>query len=201
MEVQNLDKKAMVFEYENYIEMVSNLFKEGRVTGENQSEALLQTTAMNLHRYARIEKTGKLTDATVVALKSINKKISWTVLVEGWCADASQNLPFIVKMARESDNIDLKLVLRDENLSLMDQYLTNGARAVPKLICTDVVSGEVLGTWGARPTTIQEKVLAFKKENPEVSKIDFTKFVQKLYGQDKGESIQKDFINLIHKWK
>lgn len=44
------------------------------------------------------------------------------MLTEGWCGDAAQNLPVINKIAEENPNINLKLVLRDENLELMDEF-------------------------------------------------------------------------------
>lgn len=39
-----------------------------------------------------------------------------------------------MKRISEVANIDMRLLIRDENLELMDQYLTNGtARAIPLL--------------------------------------------------------------------
>ena len=41
-------------------------------------------------------------------------------------------------MAKESgENIELKIVLRDENEELMNEFLTNGSRSIPKLIVLD----------------------------------------------------------------
>ena len=62
--------------------------------------------------------------------------MDWLVLTEAWCGDAAQSLPIINKMAEVSDNITLRLILRDENLDVMDQFLQNGrSRSIPKLIC------------------------------------------------------------------
>ena len=43
-----------------------------------------------------------------------------------------------MKRISEVANIDMSLLIRDENLELMDQYLTNGtARAIPIFIFID----------------------------------------------------------------
>ena len=58
----------------------------------------------------------------------------WLIITEGWCGDAAQCIPTIEKIAAESKNIETHYVLRDENLDLIDEYLTNNARSIPKLI-------------------------------------------------------------------
>jgi hypothetical protein len=45
------------------------------------------------------------------------------------------------KIAKLNDNIDLKVVLRDQNKELMNQFLTNGNKSIPKLIMIDDESG------------------------------------------------------------
>ena len=59
------------------------------------------------------------------------------VLTEDWCGDAMLNIPILRNIAEEA-NIDVRYVLRDQNLELMDQYLTNGtARSIPIFIFID----------------------------------------------------------------
>ena len=59
------------------------------------------------------------------------------VLTEGWCGDAAQVLPVINKIASLSDFIDLKIILRDEHEELMNKFLTNGSKSIPKLVAID----------------------------------------------------------------
>ena len=68
------------------------------------------------------------------------------VISEGWCGDAAQILPVINKMALVSNKIEFRIVLRDENPALMDAFLTNGGKAIPKVIMIDNESGEVINT-------------------------------------------------------
>ena len=195
------NKKIKFFTYDELLELIENLSSQGIVTGNNQSEDYLQTTQMNLHRIKRIQKKAALTDSLLTELKAIKRKQIWYVFVEGWCADASQNIPYLNLMANFSDNIELKFLLRDENEEIMNNYLTNGAMAIPKLVSFDAKTNSEIGVWGPRPAEIQNKMLKFKKDFPEVNKATFLGELQKWYTKDKGFSIQEEFINLFQKWK
>ena len=72
----------------------------------------------------------------------------WLVISEGWCGDAAQNMPVVEKIVDEMPNVEIRYVLRDENLELMDQYLTNGGRSIPKALFVDTETFEVLGRLG-----------------------------------------------------
>lgn len=190
-----------IFNYDNFIEMVASLYKEGMVTGNEQTSALLETTSMNLHRMKRLDKTTILNEELHNALDRVESNWTWYLLTEGWCGDGSQNLPIIAKMADYSPNIVLKLLLRDENPEIMERYLTNGNRAIPKLICIEDKTGRELGTWGPRPLKIQEMANSFKVENPESDKYEFAKNLHLWYAHDKSNALQKEFIQLINEWK
>jgi hypothetical protein len=85
----------------------------------------------------RLDKQTKLSESATSKLKNIQNNFTWLVLTEGWCGDAAQTLPVINKFAEANSKIDLKVVLRDENDDLMNQFLTNGSRSIPKLIVID----------------------------------------------------------------
>src|SRR5258708_38830316 len=85
----------------------------------------------------------------------VGRRQSWLVLTEGWCGDAAQSLPVMQALAQLNPLIRLRTLLRDENLELMDQYLTNGvSRSIPKLFAMDTYSLTVLFTWSPRPATL-----------------------------------------------
>lgn len=186
---------AKSFSYQSYRDLVSRLVSEGKSTGPNQSEALTHYSLLNEKRMDRLDKKISLKEETVKALSSISKKQTWLLITEGWCGDAAQNVPVINKMAEASDQIDLKLVLRDENLALMDLFLTNGARAIPKLIALDDEL-DVLFTWGARPSTATKMVTNYKAEHGKLDE-NFKKDLQIWYNKDKGADIQHDFMTLL----
>lgn len=193
--------KPEVYSYDSYKEQVISLYEEGKVSGDNQSDALLQTTFMNLQRMKRLDKKSQLTSEMIALAQTVDRKMNWYLLIEGWCADGSQNAPIIAQIANVIDSVDLKIVFRDENPEIMNRYLTNGGKAVPKLVCFDAETNVELGTWGPRPVSIQEKVISYKEEHPEMDKTDFANNLHKWYGKDKAQSLQSEFIQLINKWK
>ncbi|MEI2666458.1 thioredoxin family protein [Rossellomorea sp. LJF3] len=78
-------------------------------------------------------------------------------ITEDWCGDAMLNIPILLTVA-EAANLDVRMILRDENLELMDQYLTNGtSRAIPIFIFIDKEGQEKL-VWGPRAPMVKKIV-------------------------------------------
>ncbi|QQK79370.1 thioredoxin family protein [Salicibibacter cibi] len=87
------------------------------------------------------------------------------VLTEDWCGDAMINVPILLHIA-EKMNMDVSMLLRDSNLELMDQYLTNGkSRSIPIFIFIDENGNEV-AKWGPRAPEVQAKVEALFSKLP-----------------------------------
>jgi hypothetical protein len=118
------------------------------------------------------------------------------VITESWCGDAAHVLPAINKIAELNDNIEMKVVLRDENLELMDAFLTNGGRAIPKVIMVDDATGEVLNTFGPRPSEATNLVNRFKAENGSLTP-EFKEDLQYWYNKNKGQNIIKDITKIL----
>ncbi|MBW3112969.1 MULTISPECIES: thioredoxin family protein [Bacillaceae] len=79
------------------------------------------------------------------------------VITEDWCGDAMLNIPILLNVA-EAANLEVRMILRDENLELMDQYLTNGtSRAIPIFIFIDQEGNEKL-VWGPRAPMVKKIV-------------------------------------------
>ena len=197
--MKDIIKKSLqkTYTYQAYKDLVKTLLLEGKSTGPNQSEDLTNYSLLNDKRMKRLDKTIKILDDTKQFLKTIKTHQTWLVLTEGWCGDAAQNLPVIHKMAEVNSNINLQLVLRDENLELMDLFLTNGGRSIPKLIALDK-DLNILFTWGPRPQTATNMVLDYKTKHGSLD-AKFKQDLQVWYNKDKGESIQNDFKELINK--
>jgi hypothetical protein len=143
----------------------------------------------------RWEKTYKPSQSTLDNIASrTSEKEQWLVFSETWCGDAAHNLPFIAKWA-EHAGVDLRIILRDENTELMDEFLTNGGRSIPKLVRLNE-NFEVLGTWGPRPTPLMEEYAKWKAK-PEFDYKEWTLFAQDWYNKDKGASLEADFTALL----
>lgn len=189
---------AKAVSYTQYRELIDTLLAENKTTGINHSEDMVEYTRLNMHRMLRMEKTINLDDELIQVLLSVQTKMIWVILTEAWCGDAAQNLPGLVKIADASPLIDVKLLLRDENPELMDAYLTNGTRSIPKLIALDATTLEEIGTWGPRPDPAQQLVVELKQQQT-----PFKEFAEKLHGwyaKDRSQTLQNEFKVLLRKW-
>ena len=184
------------YSYLAYRDLVTSLLNEGKSTGNDQSEDLTHYSALNETRMNRLDKTIRITDENVSRLKGLQKKYIWLVISEGWCGDAAQIVPIISKMAELSDNVEMKIALRDENAELMDLFLTNGSRGIPKLIILDKESLAVLGEFGPRPEGAKNLILDYKSQHGIIDETAKTN-LQLWYLHDKGLSVQKEILDLM----
>jgi hypothetical protein len=185
--------------YEQYRKLINDLMADNKTTGTNQSEEIIQYARMNIFRMDRLDNNTTLNPELLEALQQVPNKLIWLVLTEGWCGDAAQIVPVLERMADSSPNIDLMILLRDENLDLMDRYLTNGTRSIPKLICLHADTLKELGTWGPRPQPAQQ-LLEEHRARPNA---DYKEFAEKLhawYAKDRTQTIQQELLPLIKQW-
>ena len=188
------------YTYSQYKNLIDSLLDEGRTTGDDQSESKVNFTKINAHRMKRLYDTTRIIEELKNETGDLINKCIWLVITEAWCGDAAQNNPVIAKIAETNTNIELKFILRDENPDVIDAYLTNGGRSIPKLICLDSQTLEEIGTWGPRPEAAQKRVME-DKSDPNVSHEEMVKNNQLWYLHDKTLSIQNEFLGLIKKWK
>jgi hypothetical protein len=195
--MKNYIEKSMT--YAEYIKLIDDLLLDGKTTGENQSEAMFNYGKLNRQRMHRLEKTVKLSDSVKEKARNVERKMIWLIITEGWCGDAAQNIPTIEKIAAENpEKIETRYVLRDENLDLMDKYLTYNARSIPKLVALDAETLADLGTWGPRPQVAMNYFFEMKKNGLE--KPQMMENIQRWYLQDKEQSLQKEFEALLDEW-
>ncbi|HEY1196420.1 thioredoxin family protein [Flavobacterium sp.] len=187
--------------YPEYRKLVTDLLSEGKSTGKEQSESLTNYSKLNEARMNRLEKTIKIDETVAEKLQNLDNHYIWLVLSEGWCGDAAQILPILDKMAHVSNKkIDLKIALRDENDDLMNQYLTNGGRAIPKVIIICKEAGIVRADWGPRPKGASELMAKHKREvGPIDEKIKTD--LQLWYLADKGISVQEELLEIMENIK
>lgn len=190
---KSLENSYTYTEYRNHI---STLLIDGLSTGHTQREALTHYTTLNEVRMNRLDKTIKIPAEISDSLGKLNKDFILVVLSEGWCGDAAQILPVINKMAEAAPNLDLQIVLRDENEQLMNEYLTNGSKSIPKLILIDAQTMVVRGSWGPRPQGAAQLIKDFKDKFGVINEEAKTE-LQKWYLHDKGLSTMEEIILLL----
>ncbi len=194
IDLNNLD----TYTYEAY----ANEFEAWGASGEGAKYELKMQGYIRLNqaRSQRILKTVHLQPAVIAAVESIRQKMVWLVITEPWCGDSAQNLPILaMAAAAQPDLIDLKIVLRDDYPLLMNNYLTNGAKAIPKLIAFDAVQFNELFTWGPRPAPAQVLMSAWKADPAGKSWDDFEQDLHTWYARDKAQTMQSELIGLLQK--
>lgn len=189
------------YSYESYKQMINDLLAENKSTGTNHSEEMVHYTKMNAHRMKRLDKQVEINEDLIERLKQIKKPVIWLIITEGWCGDAAQAIPALEKIAEQSPMIETTYILRDENLEIMDQYLTNGkSRSIPKMVALEADTLNVLGTWGPRPEELQKLYFEWTAEEG-VPYTEIAEKLQKWYLQDKTRAIQRELGKLISEWE
>ncbi|WEK19105.1 MAG: thioredoxin family protein [Candidatus Pedobacter colombiensis] len=181
--------------YLAYRNLIDELLAAKKTTGSDHSDAMLHYTKMNVQRMNRVDKTVQLSEELFSGLNAIEGNYRFLVISEGWCGDAAQIVPVFDKMATAfPDKFDLKFVLRDTNLPLIDAHLTNGGRAIPVLLVLDN-DGKVITKWGPRPQMLQDLLAEWKSQES-----DMMALAEKLhawYAKDKTKTTQQELAALF----
>jgi len=173
------------------VKKVGTPLPEGASSDEKD---LIEYTKLNLKRSERVEKTYTVSDELRRKLGEISSKQTWMVITEAWCGDSAQNLPYIAKMAAVNPLIDFRIVLRDENTDIMDEYLTNGTRSIPILVAFDETGNELF-KWGPRPKEAADLVKNAKAAGK--TKDQFIEELHLWYGRNRGKALEAEFMELI----
>ncbi|MBY7143956.1 thioredoxin family protein [Virgibacillus sp. NKC19-3] len=128
-----------------------NQWYEKAMTPDTYIESMKEHKENLLHIYDHFT----LPDDEAFFQEIKRKNLRAIVLTEDWCGDAMMNIPILLRIAEKTD-IEVRMLLRDQNLELMDQYLTNGkARSIPIFIFIDEDGNEV-AKWGPRSNKVQQ---------------------------------------------
>lgn len=182
--------------YQEYIALVKQLAEENSNSGLEKTEALANYTKLNDRRMKRWGKTIKISEDAKQKITGFDRKLTWLIITESWCGDAAHVMPALNKIAELNPNIDIKVVLRDENPELMDMFLTNGARAIAKVIMIDDETGEVINTYGPRPSEATSYVNRYKAKHGKLTP-EFKEDLQHWYNKNKGQNIIEDVIEML----
>lgn len=195
MDLQPYWNKGISFS--DYFELAEKQTVEGRTSGENQEESLVAYSKMNFQRMKKWVKTGKISEEITNCIKESSQKLSFLVITETWCGDAAQNIPFLAKMVELNPEWEMRLVFRDENEALINQYLTNGGKSIPKVIVMDE-SGNELFNWGPRPALAQKLVVDYKnKPEPKEEYAAFAESLHLWYAKNRGVALQEEWHQIL----
>lgn len=149
---------------------------------------------LNQKRQNRWLKYGVIDKGLIDTVKSIKDRQTWYIITEPWCGDAAHSIPFIYMIAKCNPKITIRMVWRDTPPFIIDSYLTNGGKSVPKLIIRNDRE-EDLATWGPRPAPCQSIYLEMKERGADFEEQKIT--LQNWYNKDKGRTLQAEFKKLL----
>jgi len=151
--------------------------------------------AINQQRVKRLTQRLHLEPETEGAALNAKPGTKWLILNEHWCGDGAQIVPVQAAIALASKGrIEARVLFRDQNLELMDQFLTNGGRSIPKTIQLDS-EFRVTTSWGSRPAEAQELVMRVKAD-PERAHL-YSEELHKWYAVDRQRAIQSELRMLM----
>lgn len=197
MKIQELvlDNIHQSYTYQEYKALINKLYAEGKTTGNDQSEAYMEYTKLALSRMKRWEKVAIIEEDIKKQLQKITIPQTWLVITEAWCGDAAHALPILEKVALINPLISLQVVLRDDHEALMNAFLTDGKKSIPKVVGYNTESYQVLFTWGPRPAGATQLV-ADALNTPQGITPEVKEALQMWFNKDKGKQIASEITHL-----
>jgi hypothetical protein len=190
------ERLATAYSYATYRQLIDEVVAQGKTTGPQQSEELTAFTALNIQRMSRLDKTVKLLPELSTAAASLSGSYIGLIITEGWCGDAAQIVPVIEAVAQASaGHLRTAYVLRDDNLDLADEYLTNGSRSIPKLVVLRADTLTEVLHWGPRPAEAQALLIKLKAEG--MAHDDFIREIHAWYAHDRTQATQRELLALV----
>lgn len=187
------DTKQLGINYDSFRKIFIKQVEDPNNNDENEAK-YFEYRKLNLQRTVRLEKTFTPSEELISEINKINIPQTWMVITETWCGDSAQNLPIIAKAASLNDKINLRIVFRDENLEIMDSYLTNGSRSIPKLVALDKNDDELF-QWGPRPAYAQNLMTKMKSDG--IPKDEMNKELHSWYSKDRGKEVERELVEKI----
>jgi len=123
---------------------------EAPMAGKDPSERkMTHYLRYNWERQQTVHDAYEPSDDLREAVEALPPQV-WMVITEPWCGDSAFLLPVIAEAAALSDDVTVRILPRDENLDVMDRYLTGGSRSIPKWVGF-AKDGDEQFEWGPRP--------------------------------------------------
>lgn len=184
--------------YKEYRDLVDTLVLEGKTTGVNQTEKLIEFTKLNVQRMKRLDKTISISETAIAKIIQKPCRFQLVVIGDAWCGDCAQIIPVLNKIAESSEgHIQLNIISRDASEELKNKYGKEGIISIPKVLIMDEDLSVVFNVWGSRPKPALEILKKWKENQATITHEEFEKELHLWYSKDKGDSIISEVIQLI----
>ena len=118
---------------------------------------LLDADQTDLHKLS--ERRAKIDETVVETIRAAGTH-HILVITEPWCGDSLAIFPTVAKLFMAA-GCEIRVIRRDEQPELIDDFLTNGGRSIPIVIVLDEAFNERFH-WGPRPAPAQQIVMESK---------------------------------------
>jgi hypothetical protein len=101
-------------------------------------------------------------------------------------------------MSEVNGHGDIRVLLRDLNLELMDRFLTHGVRGMPMFLFLND-QGEFLFKWGPRPAKAAQIFDHYRRQLKErkIEKRDVIKKIRVYYAKDRGITTLAELLGIF----
>jgi hypothetical protein len=180
--------------FQAYLDQFEALLKSEKQLPPYGDADFFNYAKLNWSRMNRWLKHGVIQSDLLTAIKHIQQPQHWIVITEPWCGDAAHIVPFLALIASENELIQIDFQLRDSAPFLIENYLTNGGKSIPKLIIRDT-AGNDLAVWGPRPKACQLVFDELKEKQTNMN--DLKTALQHWYNEDKGVALQAEILSIL----
>ena len=191
---EKINNLLSIESYQDYFEQIA---KKEIIESPYDQDAYFAYTEANFKRSIKIKTKLDLNKKLYNELDEKTEDWTWVLITEPWCGDASFIQP-VIEAICIAGGIDLKIALRDKEEDLMDAYLTNGGKSIPKLVVLDKDLKELFN-WGPRPAELQTAIKNLL--NSGGSNEEKLKLAHQWYRKYGNEAIQQELLDLIKKNK
>lgn len=193
------ETRIKTYSYQEYYELMETFARIEFTSGSEITPEKVQTTKLNFARMRRWKKSIVIDPTVKSFVQNLKHPQCWTVITEAWCGDSAQNIPGIATLAEASEGkIRLQFVFRDENPEFMNNYLTNGGKAIPKLIARNL-NAEDIFTWGPRPATASNIMTQWKLNPVGKTKDEIMNVIHLWYTSNQQKEVISELLELIKK--
>ena len=156
--------------------------------GAMRWDGFINYSRKNVDRMKEIYEATEIPADLAEEIKALDTDIRLLVIGADWCGDVVANAPSISKLADLNPKIQLRVVDRDRHEDLMNHFLTNGSKSIPKVIlCTANMRKHK--EWGPRPAECQAIMMEHKGKKP---KEEIVPLIRDWYVNDKHQSVLKE---------
>jgi hypothetical protein len=133
-----------------------------RLAGALTPDQYIETMASNRALFEENLAATRITREEHAFFAAMPAPLGVLVLTEDWCGDSAANLPIVVRLARDTGGLTVRILRREGNEDIAGRYLLDdGRNHIPTYIVHDEALNE-LGHIIERPAAVTEKINAFR---------------------------------------